>query len=77
MIDDMRGRIGELLAKAIDQHALDAAMPKGELEQFRQFLGAYGQLERRRQGMGRNAAAGLSAAGRAAIAPRAEAAACR
>src|SRR6185503_14778320 len=29
MINDMRGQLGELLAKAIDQHALDQAVPKG------------------------------------------------
>ena len=28
MVDDMRGHVGELLAKAIDQHALDQVMPK-------------------------------------------------
>ena len=32
MVNDMRGRLGELLAKAIDQHALDAAVPKDELD---------------------------------------------
>jgi monoamine oxidase len=42
--NDMRGRISELLAKAIDKKALDAEMPKGELEMMRQFLAAYGQL---------------------------------
>src|SRR3954471_19947832 len=41
MVNDMRGRIGELLAKAIDQHALDEAVPKGELEMIRQFLAPY------------------------------------
>ena len=30
MLYDLRGRMGELLAKAIDQQALDAAMPKEE-----------------------------------------------
>ncbi|HEX6742267.1 MAG TPA: FAD-dependent oxidoreductase [Sphingomicrobium sp.] len=44
MIYDMQGRISELLAKAIDQHALDKEMPKGELEMFRQFLQFYGLL---------------------------------
>src|SRR3954454_14323285 len=33
MVNDLRGRVSELLAKAIDQRALDAAMPKDELEQ--------------------------------------------
>jgi monoamine oxidase len=40
-----QARLAELLAKAIDQHALDAAMPKMELEQFRQFLRFYGALD--------------------------------
>jgi monoamine oxidase len=42
--NDMRGRISELLTKAIDRKALDSEMPKGELEMMRQFLAAYGQL---------------------------------
>jgi monoamine oxidase len=41
---DMRGRLGELLAKAIDQHALDQAMPKAELDLVRQFLAPYASL---------------------------------
>lgn len=45
MVNDMQGRMAELLAKAIDQHALDSAMPKEELEQFRQFLRFYGGLD--------------------------------
>lgn len=44
MVMDMRGRIGELLAKAIDQHALDQEMSKGELDAFRQFLAPYAAL---------------------------------
>ena len=44
MVNDMRGHLGELLAKAIDQHALDQQVPKGELEIVRQFLAAYAQL---------------------------------
>ena len=44
MVNDMQGRMAELLAKAIDSHALDAAMPKDELGQFRQFLRFYGGL---------------------------------
>jgi monoamine oxidase len=44
MVYDMQGRIGELLAKAIDQHALDKAAPKGELEMLRQFLRFYAGL---------------------------------
>ena len=38
MVNDMRGQLAELLAKAIDGHALDAAMPKDELAIFREFL---------------------------------------
>ena len=38
MVNDMRGHIGELLAKAIDARALDQQVPKGELEMIRQFL---------------------------------------
>jgi monoamine oxidase len=45
MVNDLQGRIAELLAKAIDQHALDQEMPKGELEAFRQFLRFYGSLD--------------------------------
>jgi monoamine oxidase len=44
MVNDMRGHLGELLAKAIDQHALDQQVPKGELEIVRQFLAAYADL---------------------------------
>jgi monoamine oxidase len=44
MVNDMRGHLGELLAKAIDQHALDKEVPKGELEMIRQFLVPYAQL---------------------------------
>jgi len=45
MVNDMRGHISELLAKAIDRHALDQDVPKGELETIRQFLAPYGQLD--------------------------------
>lgn len=45
MIYDLHGRIGELLAKAIDQRALDASMPKDELGAFRQFLQFYSSLD--------------------------------
>ena len=45
MINDVAGRISELLAKAIDQHALDQEMPKGELEALRQFLQFYVGLD--------------------------------
>ena len=45
MVNDMRGHLGELLAKAIDQHALDQEVPKDELEVVRQFLVPYAQLD--------------------------------
>ena len=45
MLYDLRGRMGELLAKAIDQKALNAEMPKEELEGFREFLGFYAGLD--------------------------------
>jgi monoamine oxidase len=44
MVSDMRGRMAELLAKAIDQHALDQAVPKDELAAIRQLLAPYGSL---------------------------------
>lgn len=45
MINDMRGELGELLAKAIDQHALDGLASKHDLEIVRQFLGPYAQVD--------------------------------
>jgi monoamine oxidase len=45
IIHDVRGRFAELLAKAIDQKALDKEMPKGELEMIRQFVQFYGGLD--------------------------------
>jgi monoamine oxidase len=45
MVFDFRGHMSELLAKAIDQHALDQELPKAELEAFRGFLNAYGPLD--------------------------------
>ncbi len=45
MTNDLTGRLVELLAKAIDGKALDAAMPKAELAEFRQFLRFYGGLD--------------------------------
>jgi monoamine oxidase len=45
MVEDVRGHLAELLAKAIDQHALDQSVPKGELEMIRQFLVPYGSLD--------------------------------
>ena len=41
MINDIHGRFGELLAKAIDQHALDRRCPRASSRWFRQFLPAY------------------------------------
>lgn len=41
MVNDMRGHLAELLAKAIDQRALDKEMPKAELDAVRQFLAPY------------------------------------
>ena len=45
MVYDLQGHIAELLAKAIDHHALDHEMPKAELAQFRQFIRFYGGLD--------------------------------
>lgn len=45
MVFDFHGRISELLAKAIDQHALDQEVPKAELEILRGFLAAWGSLD--------------------------------
>ena len=45
MVYGMQGRIGELLAKAIDQRSLDQAAPKGEIEMLRQFLQFYAGLD--------------------------------
>jgi len=45
MVNDIRGRLGELLAKAIDQHALDEHVPRDELELVRKFLGPYADLD--------------------------------
>jgi monoamine oxidase len=44
-INDMRGRLGELLAKAIDQHALDQFVPEDELDAVRKFLGPYAEID--------------------------------
>src|SRR5690348_584305 len=41
MVNDLRGHLSELLAKAIDQHALDAVAPRDELDAIRQLLGPY------------------------------------
>ena len=45
MVNDMRGQIGELLAKAIDSHALDQIAPADEIAAIRQFLPAYAGLD--------------------------------
>ena len=45
MVNDMRGHLGELLAKAIDQHALDQQVPKAELAIVRELLAPYAQLD--------------------------------
>ena len=44
MVTDMRGMIGELLAKAIDGRALDTTMSRDELKTFRQFVADYSGL---------------------------------
>ncbi|HEV7659737.1 MAG TPA: FAD-dependent oxidoreductase [Allosphingosinicella sp.] len=44
MINDMRGQISSLLAKAIDRGALDGELRGGDKEAMRQFLGFYGEL---------------------------------
>jgi len=44
MVYSFQARLAELLTKAIDQNALNGAMPKDELEQFKGFLQFYGGL---------------------------------
>jgi monoamine oxidase len=44
-VEDLRGHIAELLAKAIDAHALDGQVSKDELAALRQFLVPYGSLD--------------------------------
>ena len=56
MVEDMRGQLGELLAKAIDAHALDGQVSKDELAAVRQFLVPYASLD----GKGRYAPGGSS-----------------
>ena len=41
---DVRGRFTELLAKAVDRHALDQELSGGDRNGFRQFLDFYGSL---------------------------------
>ncbi|MCY7272029.1 MAG: FAD-dependent oxidoreductase [Sphingomonas bacterium] len=45
MVNDVRGMIGELLAKAIDGHSLDAAIPKDEIKLLRDFVRDYSGLD--------------------------------
>jgi monoamine oxidase len=44
MTNDLRGRLMELFAKAIDRGALDREMPAAEKTLLREFLGFYGEL---------------------------------
>jgi monoamine oxidase len=44
MVEDMRGHLAELLAKAIDRKALDGVVPKDELDAVRQFLAPYANV---------------------------------
>ncbi|MEP6982484.1 MAG: FAD-dependent oxidoreductase [Sphingomicrobium sp.] len=44
MVNDMRGHLAELLAKAIDRKALDGLVSADELHAVRQFLGLYGNV---------------------------------
>lgn len=44
MAADMRGRLGELLAKAIDRHALDSEISQDELIAVREFLMDYADV---------------------------------
>ena len=40
-VEDLRGHLAELLAKAIDRKALDGVVPKDELAAVREFLGPF------------------------------------
>ncbi|HEV8407063.1 MAG TPA: FAD-dependent oxidoreductase, partial [Sphingomicrobium sp.] len=44
MVEDMRGHLAELLAKAIDRKALDGIVAKDELDAVRQFLAPYANV---------------------------------
>ena len=44
MVEDLRGQLAELLAKAIDQKALDGIVPEDELHAVRRFLGPYASV---------------------------------
>lgn len=45
-VEDFRGHLAELLAKAIDRKALDQVAPKEELDILRQFMGVYAGVGR-------------------------------
>ena len=45
MVEDMRGHLAELLAKAIDRKALDGFVSNDEIAAVRQFLVPYGSLD--------------------------------
>ena len=44
MVEDLRGHLAELLAKAIDRKALNGVVPKDELDAVRQFLAPYADV---------------------------------
>ena len=46
MVEDLRGHLAELLAKAIDRKALDGVVAKDELDAVRQFLAPYANVGR-------------------------------
>jgi monoamine oxidase len=46
MVNDVRGQVASLLAKAIDRGALDRELTGGDKTAMRQFLGFYGELAR-------------------------------
>jgi len=46
MVNDVRGQISSLLAKAIDRGALDQELRGGDKTAMREFLGFYGELAR-------------------------------
>ena len=45
MVEDMRGHLAELLAKAIDRKALDGIVSNDEIHAVRQFLAPYANIE--------------------------------
>jgi monoamine oxidase len=44
MVEDMRGSLAELLAKAIDRNALDGVVSRDEIDAVRKFLGPYADV---------------------------------